>query len=364
MYLDSPLREHTLLQAIARVNRTAEAKSYGLVVDYWGVSQSLQEALAIFSPSDIKGALEPKQDEVPRLQARHAAAMRFFNSVRNKNDLEQCVAVLAPEDVRAEFQVAFRRFSQSMDMLLPDPRALEYGGDLGWLGKIRQAAKARYRDDSLDISDCGDKVRRLIEEAVVADGVQVLVKEVSLFSGDFDAKLKALQGNEAKASEMEHAIRHEIHVRLEEDPAYYQSLRERLEQIIADRKARRVGEAEHLLLLQGLINDTRGHAKAADDIGMSETGFAIYGLLKGASASRIAESRPVYGDDRVREVTSAIENALDPHVAIVDWSKKADVQREMRRQIKRLLPADVYGRDEQEHLAAALIDLLKVRKGR
>ena len=71
-----------------------------------------------------------------RQQARHAAAMRFFNSVRNKNDLEHCVAVLAPEDIRAEFQVAFRRFSQSMDMLLPDPRALEYGGDLGWLGKI------------------------------------------------------------------------------------------------------------------------------------------------------------------------------------------------------------------------------------
>jgi type I restriction enzyme, R subunit len=364
MYLDSPLKEHTLLQAIARVNRTAEAKSYGLVVDYWGVSQSLQEALAIFSPSDIKGALEPKQDELPRLQARHAAAMRFFHSVRQRNDLEQCVAVLEPEDVRAEFQVAFRRFSQSMDMLLPDPRALEYGGDMGWLGKIRQAAKARYRDDNLDISDCGDKVRRLIEEAVIADGVQILVKEVSLFSGDFDERLKALQSGEARASEMEHAIRHEIHVRLEEDPAYYQSLRERLEQIIADRRARRIGEAEQLSLLQGLISDTRGHARAADDEGMSETGFAIYGLLKGAATSRVAESRPAHGDDHVREVTSAIESALAPHVAIVDWSKKADVQREMRRQIKRRLPTDVYDRDEQERLAAALIDLLKVRKGR
>jgi type I restriction enzyme, R subunit len=364
MYLDSPLKEHTLLQAIARVNRTAEAKSYGLVVDYWGVSQSLQEALAIFSPSDIKGALEPKQDELPRLQARHAAAMRFFHSVRNRHDLEQCVAVLAPEDIRAEFQVAFRRFSQSMDMLLPDPRALEYGGDLGWLGKIRQAARARYRDDSLDISDCGDKVRRLIEEAVIADGVQVLVKEVSLFSGDFDEKLKALQSSEARASEMEHAVRHEIHVRLEEDPAYYQSLRERLERIIADRKARRISEAEQLSLLQGLVSDTRGHATAADDVGMTETGFAIYGLLKGAATSRVAESGPTYGDTRVREVTSAIESAVAPHVAILDWSKKADVQREMRRQIKRRLPADVYDRDEQERLAAALIDLLKVRSGR
>ncbi len=99
MYLDSPLKEHTLLQAIARVNRTADHKDYGLIIDYWGVSEALQEALAVFSPSDIKGAMEPKTDELPRLQTRHAVAMHFFNAVKDKGDLEQCVAVLEPEDV-------------------------------------------------------------------------------------------------------------------------------------------------------------------------------------------------------------------------------------------------------------------------
>ena len=199
---------------------------------------------------------------------------------------------------------------------------------------------------------------------MIADGVQVLVKEVSLFGADFDEKIKALKSHEARASEMEHAIRHEIHVKLEEDPAYFQSLRERLEQIIADRKARRIDEAEQLSLLQGLIHEARGHAQAASDVGLSETGFAIYGLLKGAAAGLSRELRARYDDARVREVTAAIEDAVAPHVAIVDWVQKADVQREMRRQIKRRLPADVYGRDAQESLAAALIDLLKVRKGR
>jgi type I restriction enzyme R subunit len=76
MYLDAPLKEHTLLQAIARVNRTADGKTYGLIVDYWGVSEASQEALEIFAPSDVKGALQPKGDELPRLQTRHAAVMR------------------------------------------------------------------------------------------------------------------------------------------------------------------------------------------------------------------------------------------------------------------------------------------------
>ena len=79
MYLDAPLKEHTLLQAIARVNRPhGEEKTYGLVVDYWGVSADLQDALAVFSTTDVQGALTPNVDELPRLQSRHAAAMRFL----------------------------------------------------------------------------------------------------------------------------------------------------------------------------------------------------------------------------------------------------------------------------------------------
>ena len=78
MYLDAPLREHTLLQAIARVNRTADGKDYGLVVDYWGVALFLEQALSIFSASDIQGALTPKTDVLPRLESYHRTAMRFF----------------------------------------------------------------------------------------------------------------------------------------------------------------------------------------------------------------------------------------------------------------------------------------------
>ncbi len=137
MYLDAPLKEHTLLQAIARVNRTADGKTYGLIVDYWGVSEALQEALAIFAPADVKGAMTPKGDELPRLQTRHAAVLRTFVRVKDRDDLDACVAILEPADVRAEFALAFRRFAQSLDMMLPDPRALPYVGDARWLGKIR-----------------------------------------------------------------------------------------------------------------------------------------------------------------------------------------------------------------------------------
>ena len=330
MYLDAPLKEHTLLQAIARVNRPhGDEKTYGLVVDYWGVSAKLQDALAIFSTTDVQGALTPSVDELPRLQSRHAAAMRFFQAVTDPNDLNACVQVLEPEDVRAAFDLAFRRFSQSMDMLLPDRRALAYHADLRWLGKIRGAARARYRDDRLDLSGCGEKVRKLIADAVVADGVQILVKEVQLFSPEFEEKVEALRTDEAKASEMEHAIRHEISVRLEENPAFYQSLRERLEAIIEERRQERLDAARQLSLLNSLREELKGEQTRAQDIGLDSRGFAIYGLLEEQRPMPVREDAAPYNAAN-RDLASLIDEEVAPFTELVDWWQKDDLQRQMR----------------------------------
>jgi type I restriction enzyme, R subunit len=359
MYLDSPLREHTLLQAIARVNRKADKKTFGLVVDYWGISESLQDALVIFSPSDVKGAMTPKTDELPRLQTRHARAMGFFAKVKKKDDLNDCVAVLEPDDMRAEFDEAFRKFSESLDMLLPDPSALRYVSDLKWLGKIRSAAKARFRDDTFDISDCGEKVRKLIEEAVVADGIELLVKEISIFSKDFDEKVEKLRTPEARASEMEHAIKHEIHVRLEENPAFYASLRERLEKLIEDRRLKRIDAAKQLELLKELAGEVRGEANAASDAGLNDMAYAIYGVIHPSVGER-----PIEYDVSSKELASLLDEAVTPHTGIVDWTQKADVQREMRVRIKKHLRAARYDDAKIEKATDAIIDLAKARKGR
>jgi type I restriction enzyme R subunit len=368
MYLDSALKEHTLLQAIARVNRVFDDnKTYGLIVDYWGVSESLQEAVAIFSPGDVKGAMSPKSDELPRLQTRHQAAMRFFLRVKDRDDLDACVNVLLPEDVRAEFTEAFRRFAQSLDMILPDPKGLPYLRDFRWLGKIRKAAGARFQDQSLDISDCAPKVRKLIEDAIVAEGIQILVQRVSLFTPEFDDKLKALKSDEARASEMEHAIKNEIHVKLDDDPAYYLSLRQRLEEIIEDRKARRIDAAKQLELLQALVKDIKGPTEQAAKLGLSSTGFALYGLLHSGASLAADSPAASYGskpDSAKVALATILEEAVAPHVGIVDWVSREDVQKDMRRLVKRQLRAAQTPEDKLDPLAEQVVDLLKRRQGR
>ena len=374
MYLDAPLKEHGLLQAIARVNRPCgDDKTYGLVVDYWGVSTRLQTALDIFNTADVKAALAPIEDELPRLESRHAAAMRIFQKVEDLGNLDACVRFLEPEDVRAEFDLAFRRFSQSMDALLPDPRALRYRRDLGWLGKIRGAARARYHDDRLDLAGCGEKVRQLIDSVVIADGIEILVREVQIFSTEFDEKIDALKTDGAKASEMEHAIRHEINVRLDENPGYYQSLRERLEQIIKERREERIDAAQQIARLDSLREDLKGERAQAQDIGLTARAFAIYGLLQRQPQGQVGEERAVYGigkstTDRShstsakRDLALQIDRAIVPFTGVVDWQQKDDEQRRMRRAIKKCLRRSGYDDEAAVNtLAEEVVDLAKGR---
>lgn len=104
LYLDAPLREHTLLQAIARVNRTADGKTYGLVVDYWGDNRRISDALDMFSDEDgIAGALRPLSEKIQLLESRHRAAIRLFEGLSRQDDLA-CVELLRPDDIRVEFR--------------------------------------------------------------------------------------------------------------------------------------------------------------------------------------------------------------------------------------------------------------------
>src|SRR5699024_11208169 len=105
MYLDKPLKEHNLLQAVARTNRRYDDnKSYGLIVDYFGVSRFLDEALAVFSSNDIKGALHSIDEEIPRLEQRQRQVMRYFDGLKPEQR-EEAVLRLSDENVRTDFDL-------------------------------------------------------------------------------------------------------------------------------------------------------------------------------------------------------------------------------------------------------------------
>lgn len=351
MYLDKSLKEHNLLQAIARTNRTYEKKDYGLIIDYFGVSSFLEKALGIFTKQDVQGALMPIDSELPRLQTRHRAAMKYFDYIR-KDDIYSCMDVLEPEDVRQQFEMAFQRFVQSMDMIMPNPKAKPYVGDLQFLGKVRQAAKNKFREESMDISECGEKVKQLIAEHLRASSVEILHDPIDILSSRFEDRLNEMKSTEAKASEMEHAIKHEIRVKLSENPVFYTSLKARLEQLIELRKLKQMDIAELYEQLKNMRNDMQTQADKSSEHGFAREQYPFFLTLE-------KELGEAMDTDELRRIVFLITGVIQAQ-AVVEWTTKADVKREMRKAIKKELRDMKCPNDKLEVLTQQLISLAEV----
>jgi type I restriction enzyme R subunit len=267
MYLDRPIREAELLQAIARVNRTGFGKRCGIVVDYYGVAQHLKEALAAYADEDVEGALASLKDEVPVLRDRHLRVVDLFRQrgIESLDDTEACVEALGSERLRAEFAVKLKAFLASLDTVLPRPEGLPYSGDAKRMAYIYARARNRYKDTPVLGKDVGAKVRKLIDDHVISLGIDPKIPPIQLTDADFDTHVARAASDRAKASEMEHAIRSHIRKHVDEDPVLYRKLSERLNEIL-----KTLGEQwnEVIAQLQKIIDELRtGKASTADTPG-------------------------------------------------------------------------------------------------
>lgn len=360
MYLDRKLKEHTLLQAIARVNRTASNKQRGFIVDYFGLSDYLTEALDMFSKEDVAGALQDLKDEIPKLKAMHTRVMGHFKGTDIK-DLDACVLSLKDEDKRTQFEIDFKKFAKQMDIIMPDASAKPFLGDLKALGKINLGARNLYRDPQLNLAGVGEKVRALIEEHIRATGVDPKIPPIDLLAVDYKQKLQAHKSDESKASEIENAIKHHIDINLEEDEEYYKSLSAKLNEIL-------LKKSEHWDQLVQMLLDFRDNIetdrkKAADNLGLDDTEFAFHNILV-AEVTRIKgnDSLDENIHDEIIQITKSLVAMIDEATNIVDFFKKPDEMKGMQKRIKRTIVESSFDDEELRRvLMERFMDLAKVK---
>ncbi|MCL1077277.1 type I restriction endonuclease subunit R [Parashewanella spongiae] len=346
MYIDRKLQDHTLMQAIARVNRTYKGKTCGFVVDYYGLSKHLTDALELFTSDDVDGTYQSLKDEIPKLKAAHTVAMGFFKDVlhngKPSDNVDDYVLALKNEDVRAQFEIAFKRFAKQMNVILPDKAASPFIKDLTFLGKVLNAARVRYREEGLDLSGVGEKVRQLVDEHIISTGVDPKIPPIDLLAANFKEMLKEVKSTESKASEVESAIKHHITVNLEEDPEYYKSLSLRLRDIIVKNAGHWERQLELLLVM--VDNIEVEHQKAAQDVGLSDTEYAFYNIL-------MAEVTSAQGTDvvdaevfeEIKNTTQILVSAFDEATEIVDFFNKQDEVKRMKKAIKRAIIETSFG---------------------
>lgn len=372
MYLDRPIKEAELLQAIARVNRTCTlpsadgevSKRQGIVVDYYGVGNHLKRAMAVYDAEDVDGALDSMADELPKLRDQHERVLAIFSDggVSDIYDTEACVELLQDERLRADFQVKLKQFFGTLDFVLPRPEGLPFVRDSKQLALIQAKARSRYRTgERLIGAEVGEKVRRLIDEHILSLGVDPKVPPIEITSIDFEAHVDREASPRAKASEMEHALRYHIRKHLEEDPARYQRLSERLAEILDQYRDR---WDEMVAALAGVLTDAREGRQGAEQTRLAELGLdpALHGPFFDLLGAEVSGDEPESERHRlaIRDLTVEIVEHLAQEVSIVDFWNRVQAREDLRRWIVRTLDdADVLPFEKIQPVADRLMELAK-----
>jgi len=362
LYLDRFMQGHELLQAIARVNRTVSNKSCGLVVDYYGVARHLKEALAVYSADDIQGALVSLKDELPKLGDRHQRVLAVFQrrGIQNVAEVDNCIELLRDIKIRAEYVVKLKQFLECLDIVMPRPEALPYIRDAKILGYINKAASNLYRDSQLNLFGAGDKVRQLIDQYIVASGIDPQVPPISIMDADFENAVNVRTSDRAKASEMEHAARYHISQNFQEDPAYFKKLSERLEEIL---ERFQDNWAELVEALRQFTQELR-QGRSSDKTGLDpRTQAPFLGILLEEIGIENELSKPQL--DKLAKITVDMVEHIRQEIRIVDFWRNTHAQNVLRGWIVYFLDDhDVIPFTRQQAVSDRMVELAKALHAR
>ena len=372
LYLDRMIQEAELLQAVARVNRTALKKSYGLVVDYYGVSSQLTRALAAYAGDDgeidpdVEGALRPLAAEIAGLEPQRQRVRQIFVQRGIEPDaaaeaIEDCVYLLSDERLRAEFDVALRKFLTTFDTVLPRPEALPFVDDANLFAEVQIATRRRYRDTpdgDFDPHKYKEKVRRLIDEHITVLDLAQKIPPARITDPGFRAHIAGISSSRAKASEMEHATRSHIQQHLLEDPAYYGKLSQRVDEILERLEDR---WEQIAIEFEELIAEINAGRTDEDNTGLDPTTeLPFHGLM----ADKVASSHPEAAEQLIG-LTGQLVADVRRIIATVGFWDNATKQDDLRKAVKRLLDqSDLFDYQGLDELAVELVELAKANQQR
>lgn len=380
MYIDKRLKEHNLLQAIARVNRVTAGKQRGFIVDYIGLANHLTDALKIYAAEDmedLQAGFKNLTSEVPILEERYRRLLQHFQGL-GVQDIEaflsgtigsaedevrvvhKAVDALEPIKARADFEVYLKKFLMSLDLILPAASAHLYRGPARRLGYLMRMTKERFKDDSIDFSGVGEKVSALINKHLIELGVDPKIPPVELLDPDFVEQVTGhSQGSaRAKASEMEHAIRKHCTIHFDEDPAFFKRMSEKLDTLIARHGDEWKALAEAYEELRAEIRAGRSEEAAGNPAEVMVFRDNLFDLIGDGAALSVEDAAMI--DALSTRLVLLIREAI----AIVDFWRKPDQVRRLRASIDTELMVSGIGpvQDQHQRIAVELTKLAEKRQ--
>lgn len=353
MYIDKKLKEHTLLQAIARVNRLYEGKEWGVIVDYRGLIEELDSAMKVYSGAglenydgqDLDGALVDVISTVGKLREAYSNVVSIFKHVKNRNDMEEYELVLADDEIRNDFYDRLSLFgryfgialeSEHVYFALGNKDIALYKKELKFYQELRASVKLRY-SDTIDHKEYESKMRNLMDTYIAAEDVTIITAPVDILNeDDFETELQRLGTPRARADAIRTRMTRRINDKWDENPAYYKTFSQRIEEIINAYKDKRISDADYLKRMNTVKADFRkGYTGTIypDNIKNDANAQAFFGV-----AEEIFEEN--IDMEGKKEILADIAKQIDLIIyknSKVDWHNNPDVHSKITQEINDVL---------------------------
>lgn len=341
LYIDKELKEHGLLQAIARTNRLREGKEYGLIVDYRGLIQKLDAAMDMYSGAglenfeggDLKGVVVDVMDAVGQLRTAYTNLVDLFTDVKNLEDSEAVEVSLANEKKREDFYNLLCTFGRALNVVLnseqvyaaiPRDELKNCQNTFIFFAKVRRSVKIRYAD-AIDNSEYEPLMQNLLDTHLSVAGLKQITNPVDILNkDDFERELEELGSLRAKADAITSRLSRSISTKYDENPAYYESFSKRIKDALDEYKEKVISEAEYLAKMKSIMEDYHAGKSTVsypDRIKHNVHAQAFYGVITALfDDAQVAEMTPEFAAEIAEEITAIIANHSQ-----VDWTNNQTI---------------------------------------
>ncbi|MGN1197577.1 MAG: type I restriction endonuclease subunit R [Acetatifactor sp.] len=341
LYIDKELKEHGLLQAIARTNRLCEGKDYGLIVDYRGLIEKLDAAMDMYSGAglenfdsgDLKGVVVDIMSAVGDLRNTYSQLVELFAPVSDMSDSEAVEVFLADNKLREDFYNLLCAFGRALNLVLnaeqaykavPKEERKKYQDTFIFFAKVRRSVKIRYCD-AVDNSEYEPLMQNLLDTHLSVAGLKQITNPVDILNkDDFEKELDELGSLRAKADAITSRLTKGISEKRDENPAYYDSFSKRIKDALDLYKEKVISEAEYLAKMRSIMEDYHAGRSTVcypDRIKNNVHAQAFYGVL---NAIFNEVDNDIITPDFVAEVAEEITKIISSH-SQVDWTNNKTI---------------------------------------
>ncbi|QLH11009.1 type I restriction endonuclease subunit R [Nitrosarchaeum sp. AC2] len=371
MYVDKPLRDHNLIQAISRVNRVWKNKPGGTIIDYIGIADDLDRAFSAYSQDDVKGAMIPTSEIIEIMKKKHLELLNFFETdVTNRKGLDESQEIqliydaideiVADDVVKREFVKNITDLTKAYAVCTPHPACLDVEDDMAFFQKLRRILLKATSNAPVDLTEMESAISDLVEKGIGADQV---VKE---FKISFDPKkqdiskeylddIKKRKHKNLKVELAHKLLDDAIQAKFKRNIVKRKSFQDRIEEALSKYHGRFWTDGDTVEKLEEVGKEITNESTREQELGLNDEEIAFYDVVS-------LGKDYIKSDAVIKQISVDLTKYLKGNIRI-DWVNQENLKADIRVGVRKILSRADFPIDKIEEIVPKIMDQAETNYG-